>query len=97
MIFSIDRLHESRRSLQKFDDFILRLEDCNQKRESTLHLKLENLRDNIRREIADDLHIDRVLALLYPFMKSINAMIDQDILAKEDAEKIMKLLEETDV
>ncbi len=104
--FSLERLRDSQGLLRKFDTFIGRLKEYIDGEEATLerlmdsqgslYEKINDISKKIKNGFADDLHIDKVLALLFPFMKEINALLDQGKLVKEDAERIISLFEEID-
>ncbi len=95
--FTLEGLEGAKASLQRLQDFILRLEDI--PREQTaepVDKHLELCEEKFSKALADNLNISCALAAIFDFLREINSLIDRQALSFASAEKIKALLQRFD-
>lgn len=90
--FTFAGLDAARSSLQRVEDFVLRLRGVQGEAPSTN--LIERAKKNFREALADDLNISAALAVLFDLIREANTLIDQQKMSQIEAHNILKLLEE---
>jgi cysteinyl-tRNA synthetase len=95
--FSFAGLDAAAKSLERLGDFILRLRQIDQTKNSGLvEPFLNNARTLFTEALSDDLNISPALAALFDLVREINCLCDADKVGKEEARKTLELLEQFD-
>lgn len=95
--FTFDGLEAAKVSLQRLNDFILRMQQFNDpSKESTQACRdlLVKTMKNFAEAMADDLNVSVALAAIFDMVHAINVMYDQKKLTGKDAEEVLYLLTE---
>jgi cysteinyl-tRNA synthetase len=88
--FTLSGLDAARSSLQRIEDFILRLRSIQSSALST-HL-ISEARQNFKNALADDINISAALAVLFDLIREANSLIDQQKIGAEEAKDLLQLL-----
>lgn len=95
--FSFAGLDAASKSLDRLGDFILRLRQIDQMTNTGLAEPLiKNARMLFIEALSDDLNISPALAALFDLVREINCLCDADKVGKEEAQKVLYLLEQFD-
>lgn len=95
--FSFAGLDAAAKSIERLGDFILRLRQIDQMTNSGLvEPFLKNARTLFTESLADDLNISPALAALFDLVREINCLCDADKVGKEEAQKVLHLLQQFD-
>jgi cysteinyl-tRNA synthetase len=98
--FSDKSLQQAQNTLQRYNDFIMRVNEIAVKRDNKYHDTVETLIRETRREfeegLENDLNISRSLASLSGFIREINNQIDGGKLNSGDARLVVEFMEEID-
>ncbi len=95
--FSFAGLDAAAKSIERLGDFILRLRQIHQMTSSGLvEPFLKHARTLFTEALADDLNISPALAALFDLVREINVLCDADKVSKEEAQKVLYLLEQFD-
>ncbi len=98
--FSDKSLQQAQNSLQRYSDFIMRVNEIAEEKANRHHNTVESLIDETRRGfedgLEDDLNISKSLASLSGFVREINNQIDGDKLNSEDARAVVGFMKEID-
>ncbi|HEY5236063.1 MAG TPA: DALR domain-containing protein, partial [Rhabdochlamydiaceae bacterium] len=95
--FSFAGLDAAAKSIERLGDFILRLRQIHQMTSSGLvEPFLKNARTLFTEALGDDLNISPALAALFDLVREINVLCDADKVSKEEAQKVLYLLEQLD-
>lgn len=95
--FTFEGLEGARTSLQRINDFILRMKeiaDPSSSSETTLHPLLQKAMTDFSEAMADDLNISVALATIFEMMNAVNLSNDKGQLTPKDAIEVLYLLEE---
>jgi cysteinyl-tRNA synthetase len=95
--FSFAGLDAAAKSIERLGDFILRLRQIHQM--TSLGLVepfLKNARSLFTEALADDLNISPALAAVFDLVREINVLCDAEKVGKEEAQKVLYLLEQFD-
>ncbi len=57
---------------------------------------MKKTKEHFQQALADDINISLALSCIFELLREMNALIDQNLIGKEDAKEILKLLEEFD-
>ncbi len=91
--FTEDALKQIPSTLQKFYDFLDKLEEVNGKGKDVSKL-IDEADKKFEKNMDDDLNISGALAAVFEFMNSINKIMDE--LSKKDASAIVKIMNKFD-
>jgi len=95
--FSFAGLDAAAKSIERLGDFALRLRQIQQMTNFGLvEPFLKNARTLFTEALADDLNISPALAALFDLVREINVLCDADKVSKEEAQKVLYLLEQFD-
>ena len=95
--FTFAGLDAAANSLNRLGDFILRLKQIDQMASSGLvEPILKKAQAQFSEALADDLNISPALAALFDLVREINGLCDAEKVGKEEAQKILHLLEKWD-
>lgn len=95
--FTFAGLDAAANSLNRLGDFILRLKQIDQMASSGLvEPILKKAQAQFSEALADDLNISPALAALFDLVREINGLCDAEKVGKEEAQKILHLLEQWD-
>jgi len=87
--FTFKKLEAAKKSIQKLEDFMLRLKESSAKKENkTVEKHLQKAKHHFEQAMDDDLNIAQALSAIFDFMREINKLE----LSKSDAKKIIKLM-----
>ncbi|MBS0625721.1 MAG: cysteine--tRNA ligase [Verrucomicrobia bacterium] len=89
--FTFAGLDAARSSLQRIEDFILRLRGIQTSALET-HL-IPKAETEFKTALADDLNISAALAVLFDLIREANGLIDQSKIGEIEAQKILQMLE----
>jgi cysteinyl-tRNA synthetase len=88
--FTFKKLEAAKKSIQKLEDFMLRLKESDAKSSGkTAEKHIKKAKDDFEKAMDDDLNIAQALSAIFDFMHEINK-ID---LSKSDAKKILDLMD----
>lgn len=91
--FTFSGLEAAKSALQRLNDFIQRLNDIEQTGQSgKIEKLLQNTLNLFTEALADDLNISVALAVLFDFIRDMNASCDEGKITQEDAQKALKLM-----
>lgn len=97
MNFTFEVLQSAKNSLQRLDDFIVRLEEYKDFAEvSSLQDFATKTQQAFDEAIAQDLNTSEALACLFDFVREMNARIDRKVLTKGDIEAVFAVLKRCD-
>ncbi len=88
--FTFAGLDAARASLQRIEDFILRLRSIRSSALSS-HL-IPQARENFKKALADDINISAALAVLFDLIREANSLIDQQKIGSDEASNLLQLL-----
>ncbi|MFY7842710.1 MAG: cysteine--tRNA ligase [Rhabdochlamydiaceae bacterium] len=95
--FTLQGLDSVRHTLQRWDDFIYRMQSLKEDREDGhLESMLSVVESKFKEALAEDLNISMALSVLFEFMREVNATCDQRLLGKKGASQILELLRSFD-
>jgi len=96
--FSEDSLNQAKSALERYNDFIMRVQGVEgkgkEKKGESVDGLIEQARRGFDQGLEDDLNISQALASLAEFIKRVNIMIDRERLCSGDAEKVLSFLKE---
>lgn len=91
--FTFSGLDAAKGSLQRLQDFILRLSEINKPTSfGLIQSTLDKALNAFTQSLSDDLNISAALAVLFDLVREINAMADAGKIGKEEAENTLLLL-----
>lgn len=92
--FTFEGLEAAKKSLQRIDDFILRLKNVDQRKDfgKVLPLIIES-ENKFSASLADDLNISQALAAFFDFVREVNILIDEKKIGKGEAEMTLHFLD----
>ena len=91
--FTFEGLDAAKSSIQRFDNFILKLQNEKSKEDNkNISKLLKEVKDKFEKEMDDDLNISNALASVFEFMNKVN----KEKISKKDAEKIFELMKDFD-
>ncbi len=95
--FTLEGLHAAAKSLQRIEDFIIRLKSIQtMSMHGCVEPILKKTHQAFSEALADDINISLALAALFDMIRQLNTLCDEDKVSKEDAEKILYLLTQLD-
>jgi cysteinyl-tRNA synthetase len=92
--FTFAGLDAARASLQRIEDFILRLQTIHEQALTT-HL-IPAAEERFKAALADDLNISAALAVLFDLIRETNALIDKNKIGQIEAELLLQMLTDWD-
>jgi len=91
--FTFKKLEAVKKSIQRIEDFILRLKKANAKSsDKTAGKHIQKAKDDFEKAMDDDLNIAKALSAVFDFMREINKLD----LSKTDAKKVLDLMNSFD-
>ena len=97
MNFTFEGLQAAAKSLQRIEDFILRLKSLQTMGSSQAVESILKKTDQAFKEaLTDDLNISQAFGALFEMIREINTLCDQDAVSKEGSEKVLYLLQQMD-
>lgn len=95
--FTFEGLDAAAKSLQRIEDFIVRIRAIQEGRvEGEVAPILNKTECAIREALEDDLNISLVLAALFEMIRQMNVLCDENKVGKEEAKKTLYFLEQID-
>ncbi len=96
--FTLDGVKASQQSLEKVDNFIARLHDLPETvaKRADIGSVCNRFVDQFTECMDDDLNISGATGKLFEFIREVNALIDADMVTKNDGEAITAVLEKVD-
>ncbi|OFZ63555.1 MAG: hypothetical protein A3D92_09450, partial [Bacteroidetes bacterium RIFCSPHIGHO2_02_FULL_44_7] len=95
--FTMDGLQQSQRSIERFDEFIRKLQAIIVVGEGKSTRKIiDDARKKIIAALDNDLNTPMAWAVVHELMKKINAIIDSGKIGKADAEKVLSFMKGLD-
>ncbi|MGE5196359.1 MAG: cysteine--tRNA ligase [Anaerolineae bacterium] len=95
--FTFQGLDGACAALERLDDFIARLQDIKEGKETKdVESILHKAADVFREALADDLNISSALAALFDLVREVNALCDEGKVGPNDADHVLLLLREFD-
>lgn len=95
--FSFAGLDSAAKSIERLSDFVLRLRQIHQMTNSGLvEPFLKNANTLFTEALSDDLNISPALGALFDLVREINSLCDSGKVGKEEAQKVLHLLERFD-
>jgi len=96
--YSDEVLQQARRSLQKLDECVDRL---NHLKDGQPYKKIDQLTDDFKQDIGDvmddDLNISSALSAIFKFIKQINKLISKGLIDRTEADSIIGVLKKIDI
>ncbi|MCK4522204.1 MAG: cysteine--tRNA ligase, partial [Nanoarchaeota archaeon] len=91
--FTFKGLDSAKNSIERFDNFILKLQNEKSKKDNkNIDKLIKEVKVKFEKEMDDDLNISNALAAVFGFMNKIN----KEKISKKDAEKIVDLMKDFD-
>jgi len=95
--FTFEGLDAARHSLQRLEDFIVRLQEIREEKSSKqVEELLKEQEKRFQEALFDDINISAALAALFDFVREINVLCDRSIVGKKEAELCLVLLKKWD-
>jgi len=99
--FSDDNLEQAENTLNRYNNFIIKLTEITEKNEDggedhNINELIEEARRGFEEGLDDDLNISRALAFLSGFVKDLNILIDKDKLSKKCAQYSLDFMKKID-
>lgn len=89
--FTLEGLKAAEKSLERLQNFILRLERVKVSNAPAIGNQISSLEKDFKRALEDDLNISLALSHLFDFVREINPLIDQNTLSQEEAQKALQV------
>lgn len=94
--FTFKGLDAAKSSLDRLKDFLFRLEHVEGEGENETKILIENVLEEFKNALRDDLNISVALASLFDFIRETNALCDQKRVGKDEAQDILLALRQMD-
>lgn len=96
--FTLQGLDAAKASLYRLHDLVDRLKKIDNALESNKDVPrlIEGTLLNFAQALADDLNISQALAALFDFVREINTLCNENLIAKRDVEPILEILKKID-
>jgi cysteinyl-tRNA synthetase len=96
--FTFDGLKGAETSLERIQNFIIRLQKVEQEENHFPNLKelIKSSEIKFKEALLDDINISICLSVIFDLIRILNTEIDKESLSKKDAEKVLKMLESFD-
>lgn len=97
MNFTLEGLHAAAKSLQRIEDFILRLKSIeNMKSAGLVEPLIKQTHQAFAEALSDDINISLAFAALFELIRQFNILADEDKVSREDAQKTLDFLQQID-
>jgi len=95
--FTMNKLDAAEQTIKRIDNFLERLEsDYGNAEISTTDKLIQNLDNDIKASLDNDLDIAGALEFIFNFIRDVNTLIDNGEISKDQAKKIIKFMEKID-
>lgn len=95
--FTFQSLESAEMIIRKFKEFIIRLKETESKKDNDkIDELIKKAKEGFEEAMDDDLNISEAMASVFEFMTSVNKMISDESLSKQDALKAFNLMMELD-
>lgn len=94
--FTFAGLEAARASLQRIEDFAVRLKEIESSETHPTSSSLDRAKTRFKTALADDLNISAALAALFDLVRELNGLCDENKLGYFEAQEALKLLAEWD-
>jgi len=95
--FTFKGLEQSKKNLEKIDEFINKLKAKNEKRKTTTKkLKLSNFEKSFEKAMDDDFNTPKALAVIFELINKGNSLISKNLLSQKEAKDILNFLKKID-
>jgi cysteinyl-tRNA synthetase len=93
--FTLEALDAATVAVQRLNDFVLRLKEAHgSKNSAEVHDAVQKARLQFEKSLDDDLEMSPALAAIFDLMNVINRHLDSHQLSKQDAETVIKFMED---
>ena len=97
MNFTLEGLHAAAKSLQRIEDFILRLKSLHTMGSSGLvEPILKKTHQAFSEALSDDINISLAFGALFEMIRQLNTLADEEKVSREDAQKTLDFLSQID-
>ena len=91
--FTFEGLESASRAIERLRNFIRRLQETDgQSCNKYIEKKIEIVKKDFCDALNDDLNVSVMLAVLFDFIREINNLLDENLIHREDAEKIIDVM-----
>jgi cysteinyl-tRNA synthetase len=94
--YSESVLIETRAAVGKIEEFLRKLKTQNAKTKTTAKnsLLISNFKINFNKELDDDFNTPKAFAVMFEFIKTVNELLDKNLISKKQAGDIYKFFQE---
>jgi len=93
--FTLEALDAATVAVQRLNDFVLRLKEAHgSKNNAEIHDAIQKAKLQFEQSLDDDLETSPALAAIFELMNTVNKHLDSHELSKQDAEAVMKFMED---
>ncbi len=92
--FTLDGLNGAKKSLQRFQDFILRMKEAKGESSNFAVSIINKTKAEFKKALCDDLNMSVALASLFDMMRDVNNLFDAGKISSKDGMDILSFLEE---
>lgn len=91
--FTLGSIDSAKKTIERIDDFILKLNSIkNEKENDGVDKLIGKAKTEFEKSMDDDLNISQALASIFDFMKEINKLIQENELGEHNAKEIIKTM-----
>jgi len=91
--FTFEGLEAAKNAVDRLVNFVYRLKEANGKGcGAKITQLMKRVQRNFEKAMNDDLNISTALAALFDFVRDVNKLIDDNMLSREEAEEVYKLM-----
>ncbi|KON33444.1 MAG: cysteinyl-tRNA synthetase [miscellaneous Crenarchaeota group-6 archaeon AD8-1] len=91
--FTFEGLESASRAIERLRNFLRRLQETDgQSCNKEIEKKIEIVKKDFCDALNDDLNVSVMLAVLFDFIREINNLLDENLIRREDAEKIIDVM-----
>jgi cysteinyl-tRNA synthetase len=95
--FTFEGLESAKNAVSRLMTFAQRLLDANGKGSGEkIHLLMDKAQKDFEEAMDDDLNISVALASLFDFVRDVNKLLDDNLLSKEEAQRVYELMRRFD-
>ncbi len=92
--FTLEGLSSAKKSLQRFQDFILRMKEAKGESSNFASSIIKKTKVEFKKALCDDLNMSVALAALFDMMRDVNNLFDACKISSKDGEDILSFLKE---
>ena len=96
--FSEESMKQAKNSVQKINEFMLRLRNNKSKTKNNSNVKelIKRAKSNFEKAMDNDFETHNAITAIFEFIKETNKLISEGKISEKDSENILNFMEETD-